>query len=112
MFTTILSTHQHNDHIGGNEDWLSNRPNLKVIGSKKGLNKIPGLEAHNAMEDLQTFTIGDICICCLDTPGHTQDHCVYVVTHVTPESNKNPFLFCGDTLFVGGCGRLLDGTAS
>jgi len=58
------------------------------------------------------MTLGDICICCLHTPGHTEDHCIFVVTHVTPESTKIPFLFCGDTLFTAGCGRLLGGTAS
>jgi hydroxyacylglutathione hydrolase len=47
----------------------------------------------------------------METPGHTQDHCSFIVTHVTPESNKNPFLFCADTLFVGGCGRLLEGNS-
>ena len=45
----------------------------------------------------------------METPGHTTDHCSFVVTHVTPESNKSPFLFCGDTLFIGGVGKLLDG---
>ena len=45
----------------------------------------------------------------METPGHTTDHCSFIVTHVTPESNKNPFLFCGDTIFIGGVGRLLDG---
>lgn len=63
------------------------------------------------MSDLQTMTLGDLCICCMETPGHTTDHVSFVVTHVTPESTKIPFLFCGDTLFVGGCGRLLGGTA-
>ena len=43
------------------------------------------------------------------TPGHTADHVSYIVTHVREDSTKIPFLFCGDTLFVGGCGRLLDG---
>ena len=57
------------------------------------------------------MTSGDICLCLMETPGHTKDHCSFIVTHVTPESDKNPFLFCGDTLFVGGCGRLLDGTS-
>lgn len=55
--------------------------------------------------------IGDICICCIETPGHTIDHVSYVITHVTPESTKTPFLFSGDTLFIGGCGRILGGTA-
>lgn len=73
---------------------------------------IPGLKQENAMKDIQTMTIGELCVCCLHTPGHTQDHCVYVVTHVTPDSTKTPFLFSGDTLFTAGCGRLLGGTAS
>jgi hydroxyacylglutathione hydrolase len=47
----------------------------------------------------------------METPGHTQDHVSYIMTHVTPESTKTPFLFCGDTLFISGCGRLLNGTA-
>lgn len=57
------------------------------------------------------MTIGELCICCLHTPGHTQDHCSFVVTHVTPDSTKTPFLFSGDTLFTAGCGRLMGGTA-
>lgn len=63
------------------------------------------------MNDLQTIEIGDLCICCLETPGHTNDHVSFVVTHVTPDSTKTPFLFCGDTMFIGGCGRILGGTA-
>lgn len=55
--------------------------------------------------------IGELCICCLETPGHTNDHVSFIVTHVTPDSTKTPFLFCGDTLFIGGCGRLLGGSA-
>ena len=69
---------------------------------------IPGLTQGNAMNDLETMTIGEMCICCLATPGHTSDHCSFVVTHVTPESDKTPFLFCGDTIFVAGCGRVFD----
>jgi hydroxyacylglutathione hydrolase len=52
--------------------------------------------------------VGEICICAMETPGHTAEHVSYVITHVTPDSTKTPFLFSGDTLFVGGCGRLLD----
>lgn len=52
--------------------------------------------------------VGDLCICCMATPGHTAEHVSYIITHVTPESTKTPFLFTGDTLFIGGCGRLLD----
>jgi hydroxyacylglutathione hydrolase len=64
------------------------------------------------MNDLETITLGDICICCMETPGHTEDHVSFVVTHVTPDSTKIPILFCADTLFIAGCGRLLGGTAT
>ena len=47
----------------------------------------------------------------MNTPGHTAEHVSFIVTHVTPESTKTPLLFTGDTLFVGGCGRLLDQSA-
>jgi hydroxyacylglutathione hydrolase len=47
----------------------------------------------------------------MDTPGHTEDHVSFVIHHISPTSTKIPFLFCADTLFIGGCGRLLGGTA-
>jgi len=62
------------------------------------------------MNDLETLTIGEFCICCMETPGHTADHCSFIVTHVAEESTKIPFLFCGDTMFVSGCGRVLGGS--
>ena len=71
--------------------------------------RIPG--ATKIMKDLETMTVGDLTICCMETPGHTTDHVSYVVTHVAEGSTKIPFLFCADTLFIGGCGRLLGGTA-
>ena len=98
--------------MGGNRFWLEERPNVKILGSTLEPENIPGLLPENQMADLQTITIGDLCICCMETPGHTSDHCSFIVTHVTPVSNKNPFLFCGDTMFVGGAGRLLGGTAT
>lgn len=64
--------------------------------------------ANIRMNDLQTMEIGDLCICCMETPGHTAEHVSFIVTHVTPDSTKTPLLFSGDTLFIGGCGRLLD----
>ena len=78
---------------------------LDIIAGKLSPEGIPG--RTKLMGDLETITIGDICICCMDTPGHTEDHVSYIVTHVTPTSTKIPFLFCADTLFIGGCGRVL-----
>ena len=82
---------------------------LDIITGSLEPSRIP---AHTkTMKDLETVEIGDLCICCLHTPGHTSSHVSFVITHVTPISTKIPFLFCGDTLFIGGCGRLLGGTA-
>ena len=48
----ILTTHKHHDHIGGNEFWIKERPDLTVIGSKLEPQNIPGLKDENAMADL------------------------------------------------------------
>lgn len=104
--THILSTHHHGDHIGGNLKWREARPEVEIVSGNTHAERIPGMT--KAMNDLETIAIGDICICCMETPGHTAEHVSFIVTHVTPESTKTPLLFTGDTLFVGGCGRLLD----
>ena len=89
------------DHIGSNLQWKALRPDVQIVcGTLK--DKIPG--ATLSMQDLSTMTIGDITLACLTTPGHLEEHVSFVVTHVTPTSTKIPFLFCGDTLFIGGCG--------
>ena len=109
----ILSTHHHSDHIGGNLEWLEEKKKkgqaLDIITGALDPSRIPG--HTKTMGDLETMTVGDITICCMETPGHTQGHVSFIVTHVTPTSTKLPFLFCADTLFIGGCGRLLGGTA-
>lgn len=107
-----MSTHRHADHIGGNLEWVEEKKKkgeeLDIIA---GALKPDGIPGHTIlMKDLETMTIGDICICCMETPGHTEDHVSYIVTHVTPTSTKIPLLFCADTLFIGGCGRILGGT--
>jgi hydroxyacylglutathione hydrolase len=104
----ILTTHHHWDHQGGNKRWKEERgDSLKVITGSTFVERYKGC-TDIQMKDLQTMEIGDICICTMDTPGHTAEHVSYIVTHVTPQSTKTPLLFSGDTLFIGGCGRLLD----
>jgi len=109
----ILNTHQHWDHVGGNLQWLEEKKKLgqelDIVSGSVAPDKIPGLT--KSMTDLETFSVGELAICCMETPGHTEEHVSFIVTHVTPDSTKIPFLFCGDTLFIGGCGRLLGGTA-
>ena len=100
--TAILQTHHHSDHIGGTPGLLERWPQARVIASAADCLRIPmqtvGVEGGDHVpllgEDVQV----------LDVPGHTRAHIAFVL----PESGH---LFCGDTLFAGGCGRLFEGTA-
>jgi len=96
----ILATHGHHDHIGGIEVLL-NHYSVPVYGPKNEL--IPCLtHPLSAREDLVIDPLFPV-ITVLDIPGHTQGHIAFLV-----EGN----LFCGDTLFGAGCGRIFSGTAS
>ena len=105
----LLCTHKHNDHAGGNEAMKTWNPAISVIGTSYEF--IPGL-THPASEG-DIFTLGSLKIQTLYTPCHTKGHVCYYVTHNAPrdELTSRPILFCGDTLFVGGCGRFFEGTA-
>ena len=105
----ILSTHHHHDHVGANLQWKLSRPEVHLLAGSHAQGLIPGQTTH--LDHLQITCVGQLSICCLHTPGHTHEHVSYVVTHVAPHSTKIPFLFPGDTLFIGGCGRLFTGTA-
>jgi hydroxyacylglutathione hydrolase len=97
--TAILNTHHHRDHTGGNPGLLE-KESLKVYGHRNDEGRIPGLT--RPLADGDEFSIGNIRAKVLFIPGHTKGHVAYLV------ENK---LFCGDTLFVAGCGRLFEGTA-
>lgn len=93
----ILLTHHHNDHVGGVSDLHRHYPNLIVYGPEetrhKGTTKI--------VADGDRIRVLDQEFHVFATPGHTLGHvCFY----------SAPWLFCGDTLFSGGCGRLFEGT--
>ncbi|WP_374317333.1 hydroxyacylglutathione hydrolase [Aquabacterium sp.] len=103
----ILVTHRHADHIAG-------------IKSLRSLLNGPVFGPLNAQADGITHgvTEGDVVDACgvkLDvwhTPGHTSDHISYVLhDHKSISAFGAPLLFCGDTLFSAGCGRIFDGTA-
>jgi hydroxyacylglutathione hydrolase len=99
--TTILITHHHWDHTGG-VSGLKKTTGCEVIGADK--HRIPAMD--RLVEDKQVLSIGKIKIHVIATPGHTNTSvCYYVpVSH----ENKHKILFTGDTLFVGGCGRILE----
>jgi hydroxyacylglutathione hydrolase len=96
--TTILNTHHHRDHTGGNEELLANGK-LAVYGHESDQGRIPGLT--HGLKDGDEIRVGELQAEVLYTPGHTTGHVAYLFDNA---------LFCGDTLFTAGCGRLFEGT--
>lgn len=94
----ILLTHHHHDHVGGVKELIENFPGLVVYGPEetrdKGTNRVVG-EGDKVNILKYEFSV-------IATPGHTLGHICYF---------SFPYLFCGDTMFSGGCGRLFEGTA-
>ncbi|MEJ4042742.1 hydroxyacylglutathione hydrolase [Erwinia sp. SLM-02] len=93
----ILLTHHHHDHVGGVAEIVAQYPNITVYGPQetqaKGATEIVGEGEKIKILGLE-FDI-------YATPGHTLGHISYF---------SSPYLFCGDTMFSGGCGRLFEGT--
>jgi hydroxyacylglutathione hydrolase len=97
--TAILNTHHHRDHTGGNEGLLASAKQLAVLGHNSDAGRIPGL--NRGVDDGDEVEIGELRGKVLFIPGHTTGHIAYLF---------GSHLFCGDTLFTGGCGRLFEGT--
>ena len=94
----VLITHHHYDHTNGLLD-LTNKMNLEVFGPKK----IEGI--NNIVKESDKFSLIGIDFEVIEIPGHTLDHLAFYSSN-----NRDPILFCGDTLFAGGCGRVFEGT--
>ena len=101
--TTVLTTHHHWDHAGGNKDLVSRVQGLAVYG---GDDRIDGL-TQKVGHDF-TFNFGSLSVRCLFTPCHTTGHICYFVE----EKDEVPVAFTGDTLFVSGCGKFFEGKPS
>ena len=95
----ILLTHHHADHIGGVETLLKRYPMAEVIGSKRNLVNASAPVSEGDVIDLlsRRFQV-------IEVPGHTLDHVAFV------SMDPFPILFCGDALFLAGCGRMFEGT--
>jgi hydroxyacylglutathione hydrolase len=99
--TDILITHHHWDHTDGLDGLLEKYPDINVFGPV----------SDNIRQITDPLQEGDICrpqgltesFEVLEVPGHTLDHIAFY--------NRQIGLFCGDTLFSAGCGRLFEGTA-
>lgn len=95
----ILVTHHHGDHTAGNLE-LKETTGCRIIGPRLEASRIPGIDME--VDDGDSFTLGGRPVAVIGTPGHTIGH----VTYVMPEDRA---AFVGDTLFVMGCGRALEG---
>ncbi len=94
----ILNTHHHADHVGGNAALLAHGP-VPVYGPHDA--RIP--EVSTRLSNDQRFVLPhfNIAMTVLEIPGHTKSHIAF---------HGDGMLFCGDTLFAAGCGRLFEGT--
>lgn len=100
----ILLTHHHADHIGGVADLLKQQP-VTVVGPASS--RIPGVT--QTVQEGSTVQVAGITLQVMEVPGHTLEHIAY---YSGPSvTAQGPVLFCGDTLFAAGCGRMFEGTA-
>lgn len=100
QLSDILVTHHHADHTGGVAE-LKNITGAKVYGPAN--EKIPARDV--ALTNLDEVTVLGLSFAVHAVPGHTLGHIAFY--HADPQT---PLLFCGDTLFAAGCGRLFEGT--
>jgi hydroxyacylglutathione hydrolase len=98
--TCVLNTHHHWDHVGGNLE-LKQKTGCKIIAAQSDWDRIPGIDVGVIEDDF--ISLGSHTARVISTPGHTSGHIVY-------HFSEDRALFCGDTLFVMGCGRLFEGT--
>jgi len=94
----ILNTHHHRDHTGGNEGILAHH-RVEVIGHKSDRGRVFGLT--RGVDEGDEIAVGELRGKVFFIPGHTTGHVAYLF---------GDSLFCGDTLFTAGCGRLFEGT--
>ncbi len=99
--THILNTHHHADHVGGNRA-LKQATGCRIYGLSAATEWIPGLDENVGEGD--PVQLGNVLGKVFEVPGHTRHHIAFWF----PEEQA---LFCGDTLFGMGCGRLLGGCA-
>jgi hydroxyacylglutathione hydrolase len=100
---SILVTHHHGDHTGG-VNFLRDSTGSQVYGPAQEPIPEP-LHRLKAQDTVQTL---GLTFRVMDVPGHTAGHIAFYCSDL----DGTPLLFCGDTLFSAGCGRLFEGTAA
>ena len=105
--TGILITHHHADHTGGILELLDRFGATIPVYGPVGDN-IPGRTVVAMQDDKIEIAVPRISLKVLEVPGHTLSHIAYFAN--MQANVVEPMLFCGDTLFASGCGRLFEGT--
>ena len=100
----ILITHHHHDHTGGLQELLRDT-DAEVYGPEGG--HIPGIK-HAVGDQDEIRIMESLSLKVIAVPGHTLDHIAYYAA--SSIDITQPLLFCGDTLFAAGCGRIFEGT--
>jgi len=100
VLTDLLITHHHSDHVGGVAE-LKARYNCRVVAPHD--KATPIAQVDERVGEGQTVNVGTLSARVLETPGHTLDHISYVF-------DSEHAVFCADTLFSVGCGRVFEGT--
>ena len=98
--THILNTHHHDDHTGGNLE-IKAATGCTIVGPGADRARIPGIDVE--VDEGDTYVLGAAEARVFFVPGHTRGHIAYWFA-------ESEALFCGDTMFVMGCGRLFEGT--
>ncbi|MBV8392579.1 MAG: hydroxyacylglutathione hydrolase [Alphaproteobacteria bacterium] len=98
--THILNTHHHGDHVGGNRE-IKQATGCTIVGLGRDKGRIPGIDV--TVDDGDRYRFGEAEAEVIFVPGHTSGHCAYAF-------REQKALFCGDTLFALGCGKMFEGT--
>jgi hydroxyacylglutathione hydrolase len=101
--TSVLTTHWHPDHSGGNKSIAALVPGIRIYGARAEGGRIPGLT--DPVDDGGTVYIGKLEGRVIGIPAHTNGHVAYYFPALKA-------VFTGDTMFIGGCGRVFEGKAA
>ena len=102
----IFNTHHHNDHVGGNRELIKRFPKAEVYAGEEDRGRIP--KQTYALKEGDRVSFAGRSGKVFFVPGHTKGHIAYFFP--SQRADQCGELFCGDTLFAGGCGRLFEGT--
>ena len=98
--THILNTHHHGDHVGGNRE-IKAATGCIIVGNRRDRARIPGIDVE--VDDGEFYRFGEAEAEIFFIPGHTSGHIAYAF-------REQRALFCGDTIFALGCGKMFEGT--